>query len=111
MLKKAGILCSLVVLMAMPALAAKAPEHPADAKISEGDAGGWPHVAEIQIKHRLPPVARPNVGEGEELVIEQNWGGCQGNSVCGLTWGACYTRMYATCQDRLEGSGDPCQAC
>ena len=56
-------------------------------------------------------LGRRALPEGEGLVIEQNWGGCQGNSVCGLTNGSCYIRMYATCQDRLTGTGDPCQGC
>jgi len=111
MLKKVGIVCSLVILSALPALAAKAPEKPSAVRIGEGDASGWPHISDIQVKHRLPSVARPNEAPGEDLVFEQNWGSCQGNSVCGLTYAACYTRMYASCQDRLGGSGDPCQGC
>ena len=109
--KNVRILCLLSVLIALPSLTASAAERSAPARITEGDAGGWPHVAAVQVKHRLPSTVHTNEADGEGLVIEQNWGGCQGNSVCGLTNGSCYIRMYATCQDRLTGTGDPCQGC
>jgi hypothetical protein len=99
---------SLFVAVVALALAASAAEQ---AKTESG-ADGWPHVAKIQVKHQLPREVRTNEADGEMGMVEAfPWGGCNSNNACGLTNNGCYLRPYATCQDRLAGSGDPCQGC
>jgi hypothetical protein len=84
----------------------------------------WPAVAKNQVRHTTPrasvlacdvecgpedidPVADLLGGSGTT-----EWSLCKPNKVCNLTpTGQCVSASYATCQVRLSGSGQACQAC
>jgi len=78
----------------------------------------WPSVSVNQAHH---PVVTPLIGCGGDPSgpCQNDWGNgggggwstCTTDHVCSLSYGSCWFKVYARCQNRTSGSGDPCQSC
>jgi hypothetical protein len=75
----------------------------------------WPSVSEYQEHHVVNYIGCGGDGNGP---CQNDWGTgtgaygtCTVEHACSLTYGGCWFKVYAKCQDKTSGAGDACKAC
>src|SRR3954447_22897632 len=77
----------------------------------------WPAVSEHQ-EHHVVAYTIGCGGEGSGP-CQNDWGTggsgsygtCTFEHACSLTYGGCWFKVYAKCQNKTSGEGDVCRAC